>query len=120
MAGSTHNSEITGVSAGTPAAVVSGGFEVSVVIPCLKEGRSIAICIEKARASFSNAGVRGEVVVADNGSTDGSVEIAEQHGARVVRVPTKGYGNALRAGIEAAQGDFIVMGDGDDSYDFTE
>src|SRR5713226_9534779 len=98
----------------------SNGFEVSVVIPCLNEARSIAICVVTARASFSKAGVRGEVVVADNGSTDGSIDIAEQHGARVVRVPTKGYGNALRAGIEAAQGDFIVMGDGDDSYDFTQ
>jgi glycosyltransferase involved in cell wall biosynthesis len=120
MASANHNLETVGVSAENPAAVESSGFEVSVVIPCLNEARSIAICIDKARASFSKAGVRGEVVVADNGSTDGSLEIAQQHGARVVRVPTKGYGNALRAGIEAAQGDFIVMGDGDDSYDFTE
>ncbi len=119
MAGATHNLETSGV-AENPTAVVSKGFEVSVVIPCLNEARSIAICIDKARTSFSTAGVRGEVVVADNGSTDGSIEIAEQHGARVVRVPTKGYGNALRAGIEDAQGDFIVMGDADDSYDFTE
>jgi glycosyltransferase involved in cell wall biosynthesis len=120
MEGATHNLESTGASAAKAAAVESRRFEVSVVIPCLNEARSIAICIDKARGSFSRAGVRGEVVVADNGSTDGSVEIAEQHGARVVHVPTKGYGNALRAGIEAAQGDFIVMGDADDSYDFTE
>lgn len=120
MAGATHNLETTPVSAGTPAAVAPSDFEVSVVIPCLNEARSIAICIDKARASFSNSGVRGEVVVADNGSTDGSIDIAQQHGARVVCVPTKGYGNALRAGIEAAHGDFIVMGDGDDSYDFSQ
>jgi len=120
MAGATHNLETAGLSAGDPAVVVSSSFEVSVVIPCLNEARSIAICIDKAQTSFSKAGVRGEVVVADNGSTDGSIEISEQHGARVVRVPTKGYGNALRAGIEAAQGDFIVMGDGDDSYDFAQ
>src|SRR6266571_6521780 len=120
MAGATHNLETAGLSAGDPAVVVSSSFEVSVVIPCLNEARSIAICIDKAQTSFSKAGVRGEVVVADNGSTDGSIDIAEQHGARVVRVPTKGYGNALRGGIEAAQGDFIVMGDGDDSYDFAQ
>jgi hypothetical protein len=119
MTGVIHNSETAGV-AENPKVVAARAFEVSVVIPCLNEAKSIAICIDKARASFSTARVRGEVVVADNGSTDGSIEIAEQHGARVVRVPTKGYGNALRAGIEAAQGDFIVMGDGDDSYDFAK
>ena len=120
MTSATHNLETAGVSAENPAAVASSRFEVSVVIPCLNEARSIAICIDKACASFSTARVRGEVVIADNGSADGSIEIAEQHGARVVHVPTRGYGNALRAGIEAAQGDFIVMGDADDSYDFSE
>jgi len=119
MTGVIHNSETAG-AAENPKFVATKAFEVSVVIPCLNEANSIAICIDKALASFSKAGVRGEVVVADNGSTDGSSEIAEQHGARVVQVPTKGYGSALRAGIEAAQGDFIVMGDGDDSYDFTQ
>src|SRR5260370_11967704 len=102
MAGATHNLETSGV-AENPTAVVSKGFEVSVVIPCVNEARSIAICIDKARTSFSTAGVRGEVVVADNGSTDGSIEIAKQHGARVVRVPTKGYANTLRAAIDAAE-----------------
>src|SRR5713101_2304673 len=98
MAEVTHNSGTAGL-AENPNTVASKPFEVSVVIPCLNEARSIAICIDKARASFSVAGVRGEVVVADNGSTDGSIEIAQQHGARVVHVPIKGYGNALRAGI---------------------
>src|SRR5713101_4946917 len=119
MTGVIHNSETSGVAENRKV-VATKAFEVSVVIPCLNEARSIAICIDKARASFSMAGVRGEVVVADNGSTDGSIEIAEQHGARLIHVPTRGYGNALRAGIEAAQGDFIIMGDADDSYDFTE
>jgi glycosyltransferase involved in cell wall biosynthesis len=94
--------------------------EVSVVIPCLNESRSIAFCIDKAFAAFEAAGIRGEVVVADNGSTDGSIEIAEAHRARVVRATTRGYGSAMRKGIEEAHGDFIVMGDADDSYDFSE
>ena len=94
------------------------GVEVSVVIPCLNEANSIGICVEKALGAFHTAGLRGEVVVADNGSTDGSIEIAEKLGARVVRVPARGYGSALRAGIAAARGAFIVMGDADDSYDF--
>jgi glycosyltransferase involved in cell wall biosynthesis len=96
----------------------AGAIDVSVVIPCLNEANSIGICVEKAVTSFRAAGLRGEVVVADNGSTDGSIEIAEKMGARVVRVAARGYGSALRAGIEAARGDFIIMGDADDSYDF--
>ena len=99
----------------------STGVEVSVVIPCLNEANSLAICIRKALSSFSAAGIAGEVVVADNGSTDGSVEIAESCGARVVRVPElRGYGAALRAGITASRGKFVIMGDADDSYDFTD
>lgn len=98
----------------------SEGIEVSVVIPCLNEANSLALCVDKALAAFRQIGVDGEVVVADNGSTDRSIEIAQQHGARVVHVAAKGYGNALRAGIEAAHGAFIVMGDADDSYDFSE
>ena len=94
--------------------------EISVVIPCLNEARSIGICVEKALAAFREIGIRGEVVVADNGSTDGSVEIAERLGARVVHVATRGYGNALRKGIEEAKGEFIIMGDADDSYDFSQ
>lgn len=97
-----------------------GDADVSVVIPCLDEARSIGVCVEKAFTAFRAAGLRGEVVVADNGSTDGSIEIAEKLGARVVRVPQRGYGSALRAGIAETQGAFIIMGDADDSYDFME
>jgi len=95
-------------------------IHVSVIIPCLNEAKSIALCIDKAFAAFRKLGICGEVVVSDNGSTDGSVEIAEFHGARVVHAVLKGYGNALRKGIEEAKGQFIVMGDADDSYDFSQ
>jgi len=94
--------------------------DVSVVIPCLNEANSLGICIEKAQKAFAEAQLRGEVVVGDNGSTDGSIEIAEKLGARVIRVPQRGYGAALKAAIRAARGAFIVMGDADDSYDFGE
>jgi len=94
--------------------------EVSIVIPCLNEENSIGIVVEKAKRAIEMMGVSGEVIVADNGSTDRSVEIALSKGARVVHVPQKGYGNALRGGIEAARGRIIVIGDADDSYDFLE
>src|SRR5256884_263684 len=94
--------------------------EVSVVIPCLNEANSLAYCVDKARKAQQEAGLSGEVVVADNGSTDGSIEIAEEHGARVIRVEQRGYGAALRAGIAGARGPFIIMGDADDSYDFSD
>jgi glycosyltransferase involved in cell wall biosynthesis len=94
--------------------------DVSVVIPCLNEANSLGICVEKALNAFRSFGLRGEVVVADNGSTDGSVEIAEKLGARVVHVLQRGYGSALQSGIEAARGKYIIMGDADDSYDFSE
>src|SRR5271163_4869506 len=94
--------------------------DVSVVIPCLNEANSLSFCVEKALKSFQAAGLRGEVVVADNGSTDGSIEIAEKLGARVISVEQRGYGSALRAGISASRGAFILMGDADDSYDFGE
>jgi glycosyltransferase involved in cell wall biosynthesis len=90
--------------------------EVSVVLPCLDEAETLATCIRKATQSMAQIGVRGEVVVADNGSTDGSQEIARQHGARVVDVPVRGYGAALRAGIAQARGRFVIMADADDSY----
>src|SRR6202050_5201641 len=90
-------------------------MDVSVVIPCLNEANSISFCVEKALKSFQVEGLRGEVIVADNGSTDGSIGIAEKLGARVVRVEQRGYGAALRAGISAARGAFIIMGDADDS-----
>jgi len=102
------------------ARVTGDWVEVSVVIPCLNEANSIGICIEKAQKAFADAGLRGEVVVADNGSTDGSIEIAEKLGARVVPVAQRGYGSALKTGIRAARGAFIIMGDADDSYDFGE
>jgi len=95
-------------------------LDVSVVIPCLNEANSIGYCVEKAIAAFQAAGLRGEVVMADNGSTDGSIELAEKLGARVVHAERKGYGAALQAGIRASRGQFIVMGDADDSYDFSE
>ncbi|NIA30518.1 MAG: glycosyltransferase, partial [Actinobacteria bacterium] len=93
---------------------------VSVVMPCLNESETLGICINKAKNTMEKLGIEGEVVVADNGSTDGSVEIAESLGARVVHEPEKGYGNAYRAGVAAAQGEYIVIGDSDDSYDFND
>jgi hypothetical protein len=98
----------------------SSAVDVSVVIPCLNEANSLALCIDKAVDAMRKAGLAGEVIVADNGSSDGSVKIAEQHGARVIHVAERGYGAALRAGIAATRGPFIIMGDADDSYDFTE
>lgn len=94
--------------------------EVSVVMPCLNEADTIATCIQKAQTAFASAGIHGEVVIGDNGSTDGSQAIAEALGARVVHVRKRGYGNALMGGIEAARGKYIIMGDADDSYDFLE
>ncbi|MGD0986954.1 MAG: glycosyltransferase family 2 protein [Candidatus Sulfotelmatobacter sp.] len=93
-------------------------IEVSVVMPCLNEAETLEICIRKAQSSLNEAHIDGEVVIADNGSSDGSVEIAERLGARVVQVTAKGYGNALMGGIAAARGKYIVMGDADNSYDF--
>ena len=90
------------------------------MIPCLNEANSIGFCIEKAASAFDKASLRGEVIVADNGSTDGSVEIAESKGARIVHVHERGYGAALKAGITASRGKYIIMGDADDSYDFGE
>src|SRR5579863_2733341 len=89
-------------------------------MPCLNEARTLGACIRKAKAAIERAGLRGEVVIADNGSTDGSQAVAEELGARVIPVARKGYGNALRAGIAAARGEFVVMGDSDDSYDFKQ
>jgi glycosyltransferase involved in cell wall biosynthesis len=94
--------------------------EVSVVMPCLNESLTLGTCIQKSLATFKSRGINGEVIVADNGSTDGSQAIAIELGARVVPVQTKGYGSALRAGIAAARGRLVVMGDSDDSYDFTQ
>jgi glycosyltransferase involved in cell wall biosynthesis len=93
--------------------------ELSIVMPCLNEVKTVGICVTKAFAWLHQRDVRGEVIVADNGSTDGSRTIAARLGARVVPVASKGYGNTLRAGIEAARGKFVIMGDSDDSYDFS-
>ena len=92
--------------------------QLSVVIPCLDEARTIGTCIRKAQASLRQLGIQGEVVVADNGSSDGSQAIAEELGARVVPVAEPGYGSALTGGIAAARGRWVIMGDADDSYDF--
>lgn len=95
-------------------------LEVSVVMPCLNEADTIETCILKAQKAFRESGINGEIVIGDNGSTDDSAKIAESHGARVVFVKEKGYGNALMGGIEAARGKFVIMGDADDSYDWQE
>src|SRR5260370_33890299 len=99
---------------------LSQAVEISVVIPCLNEANSLAYCVDKAMKAFQAAGLSGEVVVADNGSTDGSIRIAEEHGARVIRVAERGYGAALRAGIAGARGPFIIMGGADGSYVFID
>jgi len=94
--------------------------DVSVVIPCLNEERSIANCVDLARAALSSAGVDGEVVIADNGSSDRSVELAMSRGARVVHVAERGYGSAVRGGIDASLGKIVVVGDADGQHGFTE
>jgi glycosyltransferase involved in cell wall biosynthesis len=93
-------------------------IEVSVVMPCLNEAETLEACIVKAQRALQEAHIAGEIVIADNGSTDGSVQIAERLGAKVVNVQAKGYGSALMGGIAAASGQYVVMGDADDSYDF--
>jgi glycosyltransferase involved in cell wall biosynthesis len=95
-------------------------MEVTILMPCLNEAETLADCIAAAQRGLSNAGVEGEILIADNGSTDGSQDIARKLGARVVDVPEKGYGNALRHGMDAAHGRFLIMGDSDLSYDFAE
>ena len=94
-------------------------LEVSIVMPCLNEARTLATCIEKAQLFLKEHGISGEVIVADNGSTDGSIEIADNLNARIVRARMRGYGAALAAGINAAKGKYVIMGDSDQSYDFS-
>jgi glycosyltransferase involved in cell wall biosynthesis len=95
-------------------------MELTILMPCLNEADTLEVCVRKARRALEENGIAGEVVVADNGSTDGSIEIAQRCGARVVPIQAKGYGNALMGGIAAAQGRYVLMGDADDSYDFLE
>ena len=98
----------------------SDKLKLSVVMPCLNEADTLAVCIDKATRGIKESGVAGEIIIADNGSQDASVEIAEDLGARVVHVTEKGYGNALMGGIDAARGKYVMMGDADDSYDWLE
>ncbi len=96
-----------------------GACELTIVMPCLNEAETIGICVKKAKGYLERRKIDGEVLVADNGSTDDSPAIAESLGARVVKVPERGYGGALLGGIAAARGRYVIMGDADDSYDFT-
>lgn len=94
-------------------------LELTILMPCLNEAETLAICIDKALSYIKRSGIVGEILVADNGSTDGSSDIARKHGARVIQVSRRGYGAVLLAGIEKAQGTYVIMGDADDSYDFS-
>lgn len=100
--------------------IIDPFIEVSVVMPCLNEADTLATCIRKAQLTFEEHSISGEIIVADNGSADGSQRIAEEMGARVIYVAEKGYGSALMGGIAAARGKYVIMGDADDSYDFLE
>jgi glycosyltransferase involved in cell wall biosynthesis len=99
---------------------MSEPVELTLLMPCLNEAETLARCIEKAKLGIQRSGVRGEIVIADNGSTDGSQAIAEKAGVRLVPVKEKGYGAALIGGVRAASGEWIIMGDADDSYDFSD
>jgi len=95
-------------------------LELTILMPCLNEAETVATCVRKAREFLARTGIAGEVLVADNGSCDGSVELARQAGARVVRIAQQGYGCALLGGLRAAHGRFVIMADADDSYDFSQ
>ena len=94
-------------------------IELTILMPCLNEAETLAVCIRKAFDYLARSGISGEVVIADNGSDDGSQEIARSLGARVVDISVRGYGAALQGGIQSARGRYIIMGDSDDSYDFS-
>ena len=103
----------------TSSSATAQPVELTVLMPCLDEAETLEICISKALKSIEEMGIAGEVLIADNGSTDGSQELATKCGARVINAPLRGYGGALQAGIAAAKGRYIIMGDADDSYDFS-
>lgn len=94
--------------------------ELSIVMPCLNEAETLAICINKAQSFLNKNKINGEIIIADNGSTDGSIAIAKSNNATVIHAQQKGYGSALKAGIDAANGTYVIMGDADDSYNFSE
>jgi len=104
--------------AGSSERAAAPELELTILMPCLNEAETIETCVRKARRYLAERGIAGEVLVADNGSTDSSRSLAERAGARVVTVAERGYGNALLGGIQAAHGRFVIMGDADDSYDF--
>lgn len=114
------NDNALGTSVLQPGQSTTTGLEVSIVIPCLNEAETVAACVIRARESLKQHGIAGEVIVADNLSTDASASIAAAAGARLVTVETEGYGAALTGGIASAGGRFVVMGDADGSYDFAE
>src|SRR5262249_9749117 len=97
---------------------VGRDVELTILMPCLNEAETLATCIRKAKGFLARTGISGEVLIADNGSSDGSRKIAEERGARVILVQQKGYGAALMGGIKGARGQYTIMGDADDSYDF--
>jgi glycosyltransferase involved in cell wall biosynthesis len=100
--------------------VVQEQCQLSIVMPCLNEAETLETCISKAKGFLQKSGMRGEIIIADNGSTDGSLRLAEKAKVSIVRVAQKGYGSALLGGIEAARGEFVIIGDADDSYDFSD
>ena len=98
----------------------NNNIEVSVVMPCLNEEEAVGVCIKKANKALDNLDIKGEIIVVDNGSTDNSVAVAEKEGARVIFESEKGYGSAYLKGFKEARGDIIVMGDADNTYDFSQ
>ena len=106
--------------AGLPGADEAGALELTILMPCLNEAETVATCVRKARSFLERTGIAGEVLVADNGSGDGSIELALAAGARVAPVARRGYGAALLGGLENARGRFVIMADADDSYDFSQ
>ena len=98
---------------------MENNLELTVIMPCLNEAETLEVCINKAIKCMKENSIKGEVLIADNGSTDGSIEIAKKCGARVANIPRKGYGSALIGGTKEAKGKYCIMGDADDSYDFS-